>query len=595
MFRSAVMFLSLVLIGAVTLAQTAKKSQKPTEAEKLHAIFEEEWEWGLKEFPTFATYVGDPRYGDRLHDMSFEAIERRKQHNRDLLKRLQAIDRSKLGAQDQLNYDLFVYGVRESVEAQQFPGEYLQITQMGGIHDSMADLAQQIPRRTVQDYENFIKRLEASPALVDQTIALLRKGAETGVTPSRVTLREVEGLIGNQIVEDVVSSPIYEIVFREFPESIPAAERTRLQQAAAKVLRERVIPSYQRLREFYVNEYFPRTRQSVAMSDLPNGRAWYTFRVRQMTTTDLTPEQIHELGLSEVRRIRAEMEKIREQTGFKGTLQEFFHFLRTDPQFFFTDEQMLLISYRDIAKRIDPELPKLFGKLPRLPYGVIPVPDYSEKTVTTAYYSAGSPEAGRPGYFYANLYNLPARPKWEMEALTVHEAVPGHHLQISLAQELTDLPKFRRYEGYTAFVEGWGLYSESLGPELGLYKDPYSKFGQLTYEMWRAIRLVVDTGMHWKGWSREQAINFFRENSSKSEHDITVEIDRYIVWPAQALAYKLGELKIKELRGYATRELGDKFDIRKFHDVVLGAGALPLSILESRVKDWVAGEKSQKS
>jgi uncharacterized protein (DUF885 family) len=591
MFRSAVFLLSLLVIGSASLAQTAKKAQKRSEADKLHAIFEEEWEWGLEEFPTMATYVGDPRYGDLLHDMSVAAIERRKQHSRELLKRLEAIDRSKLGPQDQLNYDLFLYGVKESIEAQQFPGEYLQITQMGGVHDQLADLAQQIPRRTVTDYENFIKRLEATPLLVDQTIALLRKGGETGVTPARVTLRDVEGLIGNQIVEDVVTSPIYDIVFREFPQSIPASERTRLQQTAANALREKVIPAYQRLRDFYLKEYLPRTRQSIAMSELPNGRAWYSFRVRQMTTTDLTPEQIHALGLSEVKRIRAEMEAIKTQTGFQGTLQEFFNFLRTDPQFFHTDEQMLLVAYRDIAKRIDPELPKLFGKLPRLPYGVIAVPDYSEKTQTTAYYSPGSPEAGRPGYFYANLYNLPARPKWEMEALTAHEAVPGHHLQIALAQEMTDVPKFRRFEGYTAFVEGWGLYSESLGPELGLYKDPYSKFGQLTYEMWRAIRLVVDTGMHWKGWTRDQAINFFKENSSKSEHDITVEIDRYIVWPAQALAYKLGELKIKELRGFATRELGDKFDIRKFHDVVLGAGALPLSILESRVREWIAGEK----
>jgi uncharacterized protein (DUF885 family) len=411
------------------------------------------------------------------------------------------------------------------------------------------------------------------------------------VTPPRITLRDVEGLIGNQIVGDVLDSPIYDTVFETIPDSIPAAERNRLQQKAAQVLRDRVIPSYQKLRDFYLREYLPKSRQSIALSEVPNGRAWYAYRVRLMTTTDMSPDQIHELGLSEVKRIRAEMEKIKEQTGFKGTLQEFFVFLRTDPQFFFTKENDLLVAYRDIAKRIDPELPKLFGTLPRLPYGVIAVPDYSEKTQTTAYYNAGSPEAGRPGYFYANLYNLPARPKWEMEALTVHEAVPGHHLQIALAQELTNVPKFRKYDSYTAFIEGWGLYSESLGTELGLYKDPYSKFGQLTYEMWRAIRLVVDTGMHARGWTRDQAINFFKENASKSEHDITVEVDRYIVWPGQALAYKIGELKIKELRKWATAELGANFDIRKFHDVVLGGGAVPLPILEQRVKDWVGQTK----
>ena len=583
------MILTLVFASTVTLGQTRRN----TESERLHALFDQEWEWGLQEYPTFATYVGDPRYDDRLGDISSEALERRKQHARELVRKIEAIDRSKLSPDDQLNYDLFLYGVKESIEGQQFPQEFLQINQMGGVHADIADLAQNIPRRTVKDYENFISRLEATPRLVDQTIALLRKGTETGVTPPRVTLREVEGLIGNQIVPDVVRSPIYDIVFKEMPQSVPAAQQARLREKASAVLRDQVIPAYQKFREFYVNEYLPKTRQDIALSEMPNGRAWYAFNVRRMTTTDLTPDQIHEIGLSEVKRIRAEMEKVRDLAGFKGTLQDFFQFLRSDPQFFFTREQDLLVAYRDIAKRIDPELTKLFGTLPRLPYGVVPVPDYSEKTQTTAYYNAGSPEGGRPGYFYANLYNLPARPKWEMEALTVHEAVPGHHLQISIAQELTNVPKFRQYDHYTAFVEGWGLYSESLGPELGLYKDPYSKFGQLTYEMWRAIRLVVDTGMHSKGWTRDQAIRFFKENSSKTEHDITVEIDRYIVWPGQALAYKIGELKIKELRKFSTDQLGERFDIRKFHDVVLGAGALPLSILERRVKDWVASEKAK--
>jgi uncharacterized protein (DUF885 family) len=311
-----------------------------------------------------------------------------------------------------------------------------------------------------------------------------------------------------------------------------------------------------------------------------------------MTTTDLTPEQIHQLGLSEVARLRAEMEQVKAQAGFKGSLGEFFHFLRTDPRFFFTDKEALLVAYRDISKRVDPELPRLFGRLPRLPYGVFPVPEYSEKTQTTAYYMRGSLEAGRAGRYYANTYDLKSRPKWEMEALTLHEAVPGHHLQISLAQELEGLPEFRRFGGYTAFVEGWGLYAESLGPELGLYRDPYSKFGQLTYEMWRAIRLVVDTGMHAKGWTREQALQFFKDNSSKTEHDIVVEIDRYIVNPGQALAYKLGELKLKELRAHATQALGPRFDVRAFHDVVLGQGALPLAILEARVKEWVAQQQA---
>ncbi|HET9212856.1 MAG TPA: DUF885 domain-containing protein, partial [Thermoanaerobaculia bacterium] len=313
---------------------------------------------------------------------------------------------------------------------------------------------------------------------------------------------------------------------------------------------------------------------------------------RVSTTTTLTPEQIHQIGLAEVKRIRKEMDALIASTGFKGSFEDFCKFLRTDPRFFYDKPEDLLMGYRDIAKRIDPELIRLFGRLPRLPYGVIPVPSYSEKSQTTAYYEDGSLAAGRPGEFYANTYDLKSRPKWEMEALTAHEAVPGHHLQLSLAQELEGVPEWRKHDDYTAFVEGWGLYAESLGEEIGLYKDPYSRFGQLTYEMWRAIRLVVDTGMHTMGWTRQQAIDYFKANSAKAEHDIEVEVDRYIVWPAQALAYKIGELKLKELRAYAQKELGPGFDVRAFHDHVLGNGAVPLDLLEKNVRAWVAEAKT---
>jgi uncharacterized protein (DUF885 family) len=327
------------------------------------------------------------------------------------------------------------------------------------------------------------------------------------------------------------------------------------------------------------------------MKDLPDGEEWYAHRVKQMTTTDLTPQQIHDIGLSEVARIRLEMEKVKEQAGFEGDLAAFFDFLRSDPQFFFDDPEDLLSAYRNIAKRADAELPKLFGTLPRLPYGVTPVPQYAQESQTTAYYQPGSLEAGRAGQFFANTYDLASRPKWEMEALTLHEAVPGHHLQIATAMELEELAWFRRFGGYTAYTEGWGLYSESLGEEMGFYQDPYSKFGQLTYEMWRAIRLVVDTGMHSLGWSRDDAIAFFEENAGKAEHDIVVEVDRYIVWPGQALAYKIGELKLKELKAMAKQELGDDFDIRAFHDKILGNGALPLRVLETHVGEWVDAQK----
>ncbi len=420
----------------------------------------------------------------------------------------------------------------------------------------------------------------------------MQRGLELGLTPPAVTLRDVPEQVRNQIADDPLDSPLL-APFRDMPASVPEAVRQRLVAAAAEAYEERARPAYQRLLlNFLVNEYLPAARESIALTDLPDGEAWYAYNVRVMTTTAMRPREIHELGLAEVARIRGEMEAVMWDTGFAESFHDFCAFLRNDPRFYFEDAGRLITAYRDIAKRIDPQLPALFGTLPRLPYGVRAVPAYSERSQTTAYYRPGSPAAGRAGYFFANTYALDTRPRWEMEALTAHEAVPGHHLQIALAQELEDVPEFRRWSGPTAFVEGWGLYSESLGEELGLYQDPYSKFGQLTYEMWRAVRLVVDTGMHALGWSRQQAIDYFAENTCKQLHDITVEIDRYIVWPGQALAYKIGELKFKELRARARAELGDAFDIRAFHDACLENGAIPLDILERRVEAWMAQEKA---
>jgi uncharacterized protein (DUF885 family) len=585
--------LTMLMIVFFAALPAAPATPETAEGKRLHQLFEKEWDWGLQDSPETATYVGDPRYNDRWSDHSPGAFERRRSHARELLAEIRAIDRSKLSADDQLNYDLFLRDAGLAAAGNRFPAELNVLHQMGGVHQDPADFILLQPRDGARDYEKVLARLRAIPALVDQDIALMRRGLAAGITPPRLTLRNVAEAIAAQVVDDPAASPLYGVAFAEMPREIPAAEQERLRTEAKKILREQVIPAYRRLHQFFTADYYPKTRESIALSAVPEGRAWYEHQIRVMTTTDLTADQIHEIGLSEVKRIRAEMERVKEKAGFRGSLQEFFHFLRTDPQFFFTDEDELLVAYRDISKRIDPGLTKLFGVLPRLPYGVVKVPEYSEKTQTTAYYQPGSPEAGRAGFFYANTYDLKSRPKWEMEALTVHEAVPGHHLQIALAQELENVPDFRRHGGYTAYVEGWGLYSESLGDELGLYADPYSKFGQLTYEMWRAIRLVVDTGMHSKGWSRDQAIEFFKNNSSKAEHDIAVEVDRYIVWPAQALAYKLGELKIKELRNWASQELGERFDVRKFHDTVLGAGPLPLSILESRIKEWVRSEKKR--
>ncbi|MDX1460875.1 MAG: DUF885 domain-containing protein, partial [Xanthomonadales bacterium] len=503
------------------------------------------------------------------------------------------IDRTALGDADQVNYELLLGQIETQVEARRFPNEFMPLNQMAGPQQSIAQLMAVSRPRTLEDYQNMIRRLETADQQVDQAIAWMRKGLEAGITPPKITLRDVPQQVRNQLVDDPADSPML-TAFSAFPESVDPLHHERLRAAARTAFSDVIAPSFERLLTFLENEYIPGARDSTGLSDLPDGEAWYAHNVRWRTTTELSPEEIHEIGLAEVKRIREEMDRVITSAGFEGSFDEWMTFLRTDPQFYHDSAEGLLREYRDIAKRADPELLKVFGHLPRSPYGVIAVPSYAEKSQTTAYYQRGSLEAGRPGYFYANTYALDTRPRWEMEALTLHEAVPGHHLQLSIQAELENVPWYRQTGGQTAFVEGWGLYSESLGEEMGFYKDPYSKFGQLTYEMWRAVRLVVDTGMHALGWSRQQAIDYFKANAPKQEHDIIVEVDRYIVWPGQALAYKIGELKIKELRAFATETLGDAFDIRAFHDQVLGQGAVPLDMLEANIRAWVASVQSSR-
>lgn len=562
---------------------------KATEAARLQELFRVDWDYVMHVAPEYATYVGYPGGETRWSDLSPAAIALRKNHEGRALPVLATIDRAQLGPVDRVSYDIFKRLTEEAVEGDQFPGELLAVNQMGGVQQNAADTLAAMGADNGAVLESQLARLKALPALVDQTIALLERGLAQGVTPPQITLRDVPDQVLNQIPDEPMKSPLLK-GFAELPSSVSGEKGLELRAQASQVYTTDVRPAFQRLHAFLTQKYLPAARTSIAATDLPDGRAWYAWRIKTETSTDLTADQIHQIGLDEVKRIRAEMERVKTDTGFKGTLQEFFAYLRTDPKFFYTDKEELLRAYRDIAKRVDPQLIKQFKTLPRTPYGVLPVPSYAEKSQTTAYYFPCAPETGRPGYFYANTYALETRPKWEMQPLTLHEAVPGHHLQISLAQEMPELPAFRRNAGYTAFVEGWALYSESLGEDMGFYTDPYDKFGQLTYQMWRAVRLVVDTGMHAKGWTREQAIKYFMDNSPKSEHDITVEIDRYIVWPAQALAYKIGELKIRELRAYATKELGANFDVRTFHDEVLRNGAVPLSVLETHIKEWVAGQ-----
>lgn len=531
------------------------------------------------------------RQNARWSDLSKATRERQRAELDRPIRVLASIDRAALGPDEQLYYDLFKRQLTEAKEGLRFPDELLPLNQMGGVQQGIAQTLSIMPAAKPADFADMIARLEGSGKLVDQTLELLRGGLARGITPPRITLRDVPQQVLNNLPADPQDGAVFR-PFRELPAAIPAAEQAALRGRALAAITNVFYPKFRELHRFLVEEYVPKSRESIAATALPDGEAWYAFRARRSTTTALTPREIHAIGQAEVKRIRAEMDKVIALVGFQGSFAEFLQFLRTDRQFYFERGTELLAGYRDVSKRVDLQLPKLFGRLPRLPYGVLPIPSYAEKSQTTAYYQPGAASYGRPGVFYANTYALETRPKYEMEALTLHEAVPGHHLQIAIAQELEGVPEFQKHSETTAFVEGWALYSERLGEEMGFFTDPYAKFGQLTYEMWRAIRLVVDTGMHSLGWSREQAIEFFKANAAKTEHDIVVEVDRYIVWPGQALAYKLGELKIRELRALAERELGERFDVRRFHDEVLGKGALPLDVLEPRMRAWIEREKS---
>jgi uncharacterized protein (DUF885 family) len=558
-----------------------------TESERLQRFFDLHWLAELRMSPEWATYVGAPGFDDRLTDLSPEAfafIERILPLEQAALS---SIDRGRLTPAEQVSYDLMLRRFTRAGDGQDFPAEYLQITHMSGVHQDLLSLLPAMPARTVQDFENMLARLRAYPAAVEQTMALLDQGLKAGVTPPRVTLKDVPRQVAALLADDPLQSPALE-PFKAIPENLPAADRERLQREASRIYGEQVAPSLRKLHDYLAGTYIPGARESIAMSDLPNGKAWYASRLRLSTTTDMTPEQIHELGLAEVARIRKEMDTIIATTGFQGSFTEFCDFLRTAPRFFYDRPEDLVAGFRDITKRIDPELIKLFGRLPRLPYGVMAMPETVAQSAPAAYFNSGSLASGRPGWFQVNTSNLKSRPKWSMEALAAHEAVPGHHLQYALVEELGELPEWRKWDIYPVFSEGWGLYAESLGSELGLYKDPYSKFGQLTLEIWRAIRLVVDTGLHARGWTRQQAIDYCKANSARTEHEIVTEIDRYISHPAGATCYKIGELKLKELRAYAEKELGPKFDIRAFHDRILGKGQLPLDLLEKSVREWVA-------
>lgn len=581
------------LIAVVIVAACNERPGAPQPnamADQLRGLYEREWQWRLKEQPTLASRVGEHAYDDRLSSESLTDYERRATETRAFLGELEAIDRNALDQTNRINYEVFRAQLTERADAIQFGEHLMPLNADSGFHTDFAILPDALRFASTKDYDNFVARLRAFPTYMDQNIELMREGLRRGVTIPKASLVGIETSIEPLIAKDVDKSPFW-APFTTFPPAIGDAERDRLQRDARAAISEQVTPAYRRFLEFITKEYVPGARESLGATLLPNGEAYYTFLVHKFTTLDLTADEVHSIGLEEVTAIRAEMDEVIRQTGFKGTFDAFLTYLRTNPRFYAKSREDLLKEASYIAKRIDAKLPKLFDHLPRQPYGVSPVPEYLAPKYTAGRYNGNPREGTEPGYYWVNTYALNTRPLYNLEALTLHEAVPGHHLQNAIAEELDAIPPFRRYSYISAFGEGWGLYSEWLGLEAGFYTDPYSNFGRLTYAMWRAARLVVDTGLHAKGWTRQQAIDYLTSRTALSVHECTTETDRYISWPGQALSYKMGDLKIRELRKRAEQRLGARFDVRRFHDAVLSNGSLPLPVLEQVIDDFIAREQ----
>ncbi|HET9862379.1 MAG TPA: DUF885 domain-containing protein [Steroidobacteraceae bacterium] len=561
--------------------------------EPLLKLFDATWQEDLADDPLQATQLGDARFNDKLPDMSQEALDQRQKRNYQRLQALAKVKRDKLTPADQLNYDLYERDIKTRIRAFQFKPWMFAITTNSG-PQMLAEVAEFAPFNTVKDYDNWIARINASGTYIDQWIAQLTQGTTERLTQPRLVINKVLEQLKGPLTADPEANPFY-APFKRMPAGIPEADKARLEAAGKAAVQSVAIPAYQRFDKFLREVYLPASRDTIGIYDIPGGDQYYRNRIAYFTTIDNPdPARIHNMGLDEVKRIRAEMDKTLEGINFLGTLEQFLGFIRTDPRFFFKTSDELLAAYTKTANAIKPELPKLFGRLPKTDFEIKVIPEATAPTTTTAYYMPPSLDGSRKGAFYVNLYKPETRPMWEVEALTAHESIPGHHLQIALQYELTGLPNFRRNADYTAFVEGWALYAETLGYDLGLYKDDFAKMGQLNYDMWRAVRLVVDTGMHAFKWTRDQAVYYFKQNTGRSDLDIQNEIDRYIAWPGQALAYKLGELKIQSLRAEAEKALGDRFDVRAFHDKLLGMGALPLSVLETEMRAWIAEQSARR-
>jgi len=585
-------FLVLFLLGALLAPVTAgavRAAESADPTAKLHDLFDREWEWRLKEDPEYATSVGRHEYDDRLTSGAPEDLARRAEGTKGFLAELAGIATAQLAPDDQTSADVFRRQLEMRLADFELGDDEMPINADSGFHTGFAQLPVNVPLATVRDVDNYLSRLEAWPTIVAQHIALMRRGVARGFTVPKATLAGYEKTISAHVVEDPTQS-VFWTPLDNLPATFPAPERDRLRtRGRAAVLR--AISGYRTFLDFYTNEYYPKARTTLGASELPDGAAYYRQQIRKFTTLDLSPDQIHRIGLAEVERIGKEMQEVMKSTGFAGDMPAFLQFLRTDPRFYAKTPEELLMRAAWIAKRMDGKLPSLFGRLPRTPYTVEPVPDHLAPKYTSGRYVEAPYGSTRPGIYWVNTFMLESRPLYNLPALTLHESVPGHHLQGSLAQEMENLPNFRRHSYISAYGEGWGLYSEWLGLEAGFYTDPFANFGRLTYEMWRACRLVVDTGLHAMGWTRQQSIDYLASHTALPLHECETETDRYISWPGQALSYKLGEIQIKNLRRRAEQALGAQFDVRAFHDVVLGSGSVPLDVLERNVERWIAGQK----
>ncbi|RDZ29059.1 DUF885 domain-containing protein [Lysobacter silvisoli] len=597
--RPLALALALTLAAATAAPAVAADAPKAVasdsaKAAKLTALYAQYWEETLKLNPVQATFQGDNRYNDQLPD--FGSAEYRKQsHDFTVrwLKTVQDIGPAGLQGQDLLSFETFVREAKSSLEGEQFPDWMMPVNQMGSIPSFAAQMGSGTsaqPFKTVQDYDNWLARGNKLPVLFDTSIANMREGMKAGVVQPRALMVKVIPQL-DALIKDKPEDTLFWGPIKDLPKDFSDADKQRLTAAYREMIANRLMPAYKKLRAFINDEYLPATRDSVGLDKLPNGQAWYAFNARQRTTTDLSPAQIHQIGLDEVARIHGEIRKIMAQVGFKGSLQDFFKFMQTDPRFSFKSEEALLEHYRALEAKINLKVPQQFSLLPKAPFEIRAVEPFRAQSAAGGEYRSPSEDGSRPGVFYVNTYDLPTRKTWDAEDLYLHEAIPGHHFQLALQQELTGIPAFRRFGGETAFIEGWGLYAESLGKDLGVYTDPYNYFGYLQNELWRAIRLVTDTGLHSKGWTREQVIKYMLDNSAESETQSTAEAERYIAWPGQALAYKIGELKIQELRRKAQQELGAKFDVREFHAEVLKDGSVPLEVLQQKIDRWIASKK----